>query len=64
VLIIARVSVRGIELRDGDLAHKAFAAPIEAHGALELVSDHPFDHACAEALTRENPSGENPEIRI
>jgi len=38
-----------ITLKD-NFARKTFYAPLEAHFALHLLSDHPLDNVCAKAF--------------
>jgi hypothetical protein len=48
----ARGAGRSTSRRKGDFARESFRAPVEAHLALQLASNHAVHHARAEALTR------------
>jgi hypothetical protein len=47
----ARAAGRSASRRKDDFARESFGAPVEAHFALQLTSNHAVQHARAEAMT-------------
>src|SRR5258705_6138204 len=48
----ARAAGHSTSRRKGDFARESFGAPVEAHLALQLASNHAVHHVRAEAMTR------------